>query len=73
MLEGKGSSRPMEQRCPTCRGGVERGALTFPFCSARCRYIDLGRWFNEEYRVTSESQSDDEETGLPESDPDHDE
>jgi hypothetical protein len=23
----------------------------FPFCSARCKTIDLGRWLNEEYRV----------------------
>jgi len=22
-----------------------------PFCSARCRLVDLGRWFNEEYRI----------------------
>jgi endogenous inhibitor of DNA gyrase (YacG/DUF329 family) len=39
--------------CPICRGGVaERGANpAFPFCSERCRLIDLGRWLGEEYRV----------------------
>lgn len=31
-----------------------------PFCSDRCRQIDLGRWFNEEYSLPHES-SDDEE------------
>jgi endogenous inhibitor of DNA gyrase (YacG/DUF329 family) len=24
---------------------------TFPFCSARCRTIDLGRWLGEKYRI----------------------
>jgi endogenous inhibitor of DNA gyrase (YacG/DUF329 family) len=23
----------------------------FPFCSARCKLIDLGRWLGEEYRL----------------------
>jgi endogenous inhibitor of DNA gyrase (YacG/DUF329 family) len=25
----------------------------FPFCSARCRKIDLGRWLDEKYRISS--------------------
>ncbi|HVY60675.1 MAG TPA: DNA gyrase inhibitor YacG, partial [Planctomycetota bacterium] len=24
----------------------------FPFCSERCRAVDLGRWVDEEYRVS---------------------
>jgi uncharacterized protein len=24
----------------------------FPFCSERCRLVDLGKWFDEEYRVS---------------------
>ena len=40
-------------RCPQCR---ERGrwfaAEWGPFCSERCRLIDLGQWFNEEHRFT---------------------
>lgn len=31
----------------------------FPFCSRRCRLVDLGKWFEEEYRFcrrTDESQ-----------------
>lgn len=53
--------------CPTCKKPVELGALKFPFCSDRCRLIDLGRWADEEYRVPSsspvnlESDQDDEE------------
>jgi endogenous inhibitor of DNA gyrase (YacG/DUF329 family) len=24
---------------------------SFPFCGRRCRLLDLGKWFDEEYRV----------------------
>jgi endogenous inhibitor of DNA gyrase (YacG/DUF329 family) len=27
---------------------------SFPFCSERCRQIDLGKWLNEEHRVAGE-------------------
>lgn len=37
--------------CPTCKTPVPLGAEVFPFCSERCRLIDLGRWANEEYRI----------------------
>ena len=48
--------------CPVCKKPVEPRARNpaFPFCSDRCRRIDLGRWFGEEYRVPS-TQADDEE------------
>ena len=26
---------------------------SFPFCSARCKQLDLGKWLLEEYRVPS--------------------
>jgi endogenous inhibitor of DNA gyrase (YacG/DUF329 family) len=46
-------------RCPTCRGDVKpRGENpSFPFCSPRCRAVDLGRWFTGEYRVPGETAS----------------
>lgn len=39
--------------CPVCRKPAEPRSRnpSFPFCSDRCRRIDLGRWFVEEYRV----------------------
>ena len=42
-----------EKSCPICRRvAAERSANpAFPFCSERCRLIDLGRWLGEEYRV----------------------
>jgi uncharacterized protein len=39
-------------KCPTCGKSVEFKDNPFrPFCSERCKMIDLGRWVNEEYRV----------------------
>ena len=51
-------SRLGSPRCPSCRGpAAERGQNpTFPFCSERCRLIDLGNWLGESYRIpTAES------------------
>jgi uncharacterized protein len=47
-------------RCPIC--GRPRVHEYRPFCSARCRDVDLGRWFGEAYRVpAAEPGYDDEE------------
>lgn len=49
-----------EPRCPVCRkpaaqqvaGSRQTGERSaFPFCSERCRQVDLGRWFTESYAV----------------------
>ncbi len=40
-------------RCPTCRTLVTAEDPEFPFCSDRCRVIDLGKWASEAYRISS--------------------
>ncbi|MGH9579969.1 MAG: DNA gyrase inhibitor YacG [Terriglobales bacterium] len=40
-------------RCPTCRKVVLRGDPEFPFCSDRCRRIDLGKWASGAYVISS--------------------
>ena len=40
-------------RCPTCRGIVLRKDPEFPFCSERCRLIDLGKWASGGYVISS--------------------
>ncbi len=40
-------------RCPTCRALVAKDNEYFPFCSDRCRLIDLGKWASGEYRISS--------------------
>jgi uncharacterized protein len=39
--------------CPICRRPAAPRAQnpSAPFCSVRCRLVDLGRWLGEEYRV----------------------
>lgn len=36
-------------RCPLC--GRPRAPEYRPFCSARCRDVDLNRWFNQVYAI----------------------
>jgi endogenous inhibitor of DNA gyrase (YacG/DUF329 family) len=39
-------------RCPICEREFERGdSAAVPFCSERCRLIDLGRWLGEGYAM----------------------
>ena len=40
-------------RCPTCRSLVLRDDPDFPFCSERCRLIDLGKWASGAYVISS--------------------
>ena len=43
--------------CPACGRRLE-GPLEewprFPFCSKRCKLIDLGRWLTEDYGIPAE-------------------
>src|ERR1700694_538628 len=40
-------------RCPTCRKIVLATDPDFPFCSDRCRVIDLGRWISGGYVIST--------------------
>jgi uncharacterized protein len=59
-------------KCPTCNKRVEWDDNPFrPFCSERCKLIDLGRWVSDEYRVpgkpvTPESLEENEDESGPE-------
>jgi endogenous inhibitor of DNA gyrase (YacG/DUF329 family) len=50
-MAGKKKSRSL--RCPTCRVLVTAEAENFPFCSDRCRLIDLGKWASGGYVISS--------------------
>ena len=53
-------------RCPICEKQFDPAdSLAMPFCSNRCRQIDLGRWLGERYSVPVE-RKDEEDEGLPE-------
>ena len=40
-------------RCPICKTIVKVDDPDAPFCSDRCRVIDLGKWASGEYRISS--------------------
>jgi hypothetical protein len=40
-------------RCPICRTIVLRTNEDFPFCSDRCRTIDLGKWASGGYVIST--------------------
>ena len=60
-------------KCPQC------GRLTLfssenpfrPFCSERCRLLDLGQWADESYRIPVEQSSVSSELEIPDEDADN--
>ncbi|MDQ6706294.1 MAG: DNA gyrase inhibitor YacG [Acidobacteriota bacterium] len=53
-------------KCPICQKPVKRGDEAFPFCSERCRTIDLGNWATEKYVISTPAYIPDaEETDEP--------
>jgi endogenous inhibitor of DNA gyrase (YacG/DUF329 family) len=51
---------PAKVKCPTCGRSIEWSAQSpfRPFCSERCRLIDLGAWLSEKHAIPGpESQS----------------
>lgn len=44
-------------KCPTCRRDVEWSSASQyrPFCSDRCRLIDLGAWLSEQHKIPDEA------------------
>jgi len=52
-------------RCPVCDAAVDLVRTpTVPFCSDRCRLVDLGRWLDESYGVPQPPKVGDDEDDL---------
>lgn len=49
----------MTSKCPVCGKPTKQGEPDFPFCSERCRMIDLGNWASEKYVIPGESKHPD--------------
>ena len=45
--------RTIKLRCPICKKPTKAADLDFPFCSDRCRLIDLGKWATGAYVISS--------------------
>ncbi|MHC4645286.1 MAG: DNA gyrase inhibitor YacG [Planctomycetota bacterium] len=71
----------MNHICPVCKKSVkgspeQRPEQTsfFPFCSSRCRLIDLGAWLDASYKIVSESTAQQSiESPAPDQEPPHEE
>lgn len=53
--------------CPACKGkSIYAPSNPFrPFCSQRCKNIDLGAWASEDFRMPAEAPPNDELYGDP--------
>ncbi len=49
----------MTLKCPICGMDVKIGDRYMPFCSDRCKLIDLGNWASEKYKIESPAQPQD--------------
>jgi endogenous inhibitor of DNA gyrase (YacG/DUF329 family) len=51
-------------KCPICRrplpaeAGTTAGTSTYPFCSPRCKWVDLGNWMDGRYVIAGPSVED---------------
>ena len=64
-------------RCPTCAKAYSIAGIaalpTFPFCSDRCRLIDLGRWIDGAYAIPAAPEAPDADADEASEDADPDE
>ena len=53
--------------CPTCRRDIEWSERFpyRPFCSERCRLIDLGAWISEKHAIPGDELKPDQNPGDP--------
>jgi endogenous inhibitor of DNA gyrase (YacG/DUF329 family) len=52
-------------KCPICHRKVEPASQYAPFCSDRCREVDLGNWASEKYGIPGPAVPDTEENDDP--------
>jgi endogenous inhibitor of DNA gyrase (YacG/DUF329 family) len=55
-------------RCPICGKPAKARAedANAPFCSPRCKQVDLGNWLTERYRVQTDEKPEPDEPGPKE-------
>ncbi|MER3446008.1 MAG: DNA gyrase inhibitor YacG [Candidatus Dadabacteria bacterium] len=55
----------MQVKCPRCGKLVKwEGNKWKPFCSERCKLIDLGAWVGEEYKIPEEPVSEENQKQI---------
>ena len=56
--KGQGSAKDKEKPCPIC--GKPATEASHPFCSERCRDVDLNRWLSGSYVVPGRDNADED-------------
>jgi endogenous inhibitor of DNA gyrase (YacG/DUF329 family) len=57
--------KQLEVNCPTCKKKFNFHTSFFrPFCSEKCRLIDLGQWLTESYTVPLQKLTEEEQITL---------
>lgn len=55
--------------CPICKNEFETKRAQnkghFPFCSERCKLVDLGKWLDGQYAIPAEDTTDNNKTDSP--------
>ena len=53
--------------CPSCKGDsvYHSSNPARPFCSPRCKSVDLGAWANEDFRVASPGNAENSDLDTP--------
>ena len=57
--KGPGKGAPKAKPCPIC--GKPATAASHPFCSERCRDVDLNRWLSGSYVVPGREDEDEDQ------------
>ena len=53
-------------KCPRCETEAQYEGNPFrPFCSERCKLIDLGKWVEGAYRIPTKSEAEEEDETSP--------
>lgn len=55
--------QPPTRPCPICKKPVSEDGPSFPFCSERCRTIDLAKWASGSYTISRPIEHSDLEEG----------
>lgn len=57
----------MKIKCPTCKKIMDKAAQQlsrkgkfYPFCSNRCKLIDLGKWLDADYKIAAQENEEDQ-------------
>lgn len=59
--------KKIQVTCPTCKKKFDYFSSEFrPFCSEKCRLIDLGQWLSESYTVPAQKLTEEETQKLEE-------